>query len=366
MSPADPELDRIPASDLARASYRELPFYEPGRAPVELDLSDNTNLAGLPPTAAKILASAGAPAAAPLVTRYPSLWAGDLKEAIASYLGVPARCVVTGCGSDDVLDAAVRAFSVPGDSLAFPAPTFSMLDHLARVNALEPYAAPLAADLDVDVDLLLAPRARITYVCSPNNPTGTLVSPAAVDGLLARARGLVIVDEAYAEYAADDGAPELARRATTDGRLFVTRTLSKAFGLAGMRVGYGVGTPEIASAVEKSRGPYKVGRLSEQMAVAAMTDDLPWVREQAREVVGVRERFVAKLTGLGLRPIPSRANFVLVPVDDAARVASELRARGVGIRPFARAARVGDGVRISLGPAVVIDPVWPVFAEVLA
>lgn len=360
------EVRRAPAG-LPRASYAALELYEPGRSPVALDLSDNTNLAGLPPAAARCLARAADPKESALFTRYPSLWASELKTAIASYLGVPAACVTTGCGSDDVLDSAVRAFSEPGDRLAFPDPTFAMLPHLAHTNSLEPAAVPLVpGGFDVDAEALLAARARITYLCSPNNPTGTLASAGALDVILARAPGLVIADEAYAEYASPDGAPGLARRAASDGRLLVVRTLSKAFGLAGMRVGYGIGTPELIQALDKSRGPYKVGRLAELMATAALTEDLPWVRERAAEVVQARDRFGALLEGWGTPAIASHANFLLVPVRDARASAAALRAGGVGVRPFLSAPGIGDALRISMAPWSVLSEVVPIFEQVLS
>ncbi len=355
-----------PPGELARSTYAELELYEPGRAPVALDLSDNTNLVGVPPAAARVLAELAAPGSASSITRYPSLWAAELKAAVAAYLGVDAACVTTGCGSDDVLDSAVRAFSEPGERLAFPAPTFAMLPHLALTNGLEPIEVPLRGPHhEVDAEGLLAAEARITYVCSPNNPTGSLASSAAIDALVARARGLVIVDEAYAEYQAADGAPELARRAATDGRLLVVRTLSKAFGLAGLRVGYAVGTPALVTAVDKSRGPYKVGRLAERVATAALTDDLPWVRERAAEVRVARERFGDALRAAGRAPVPSHANFLLIPVEDAAAAAAALRARGIGVRPFRDAPGIGDALRISMGPWSVLEPVLPAVLEVL-
>lgn len=356
---------RLAPTELARATYGELALYEPGRAPVAIDLSDNTNLVGVPPAAARVLAELASPASAASITRYPSLWASELKQAIAAYLGVPAACVTTGCGSDDVLDSAVRAFSEPGERLAFPAPTFALLPHLALTNGLAAIEVPLRSDLDVDVEGLLGSEARVTYVCTPNNPTGTLASDAAMDALLARTRGLLIVDQAYAEYQASDGVPELTRRATNDGRLLVVRTLSKAFGLAGLRVGYAVGTPELVATVDKSRGPYKIGRLAERVAIAALTEDLAWVRERAAEVIEARERFAEALRGAGRRPIASQANFLLVPVEDATAAAAGLRARGIGARPFRGAPRIGDALRISMGPWSVLEPILGDVLEVL-
>jgi histidinol-phosphate/aromatic aminotransferase/cobyric acid decarboxylase-like protein len=156
----------------------------------------------------------------------------------------------------------------------------------------------------------------------------------------------VILDEAYAEFAGGS----VAASAPAHGRLLVVRTLSKAFGLAGLRVGYGIGAAALVAAVEKSRGPYKVSALSEHAAVAALTRDLDWVRARAAEAVAIRGRFARALAARGLSPLPSAANFVLVPVVDAAAVERAMRARGVAVRAFARLPRIGDAVRITVGP----------------
>jgi histidinol-phosphate aminotransferase len=327
----------------ARAAYRDIPLYAPLRAPAALDLSDNTNLAGMPPPAEKVLREAGAQ----LFTRYPSLWAGGLKRALAAYAGVPEECIVTGCGSDDVLDSAVRAFAEPGDTLAYPEPTFPMVPLFAKMNGLLPAPVPLKADGDVDAERLLAAGARITYVCTPNNPTGALASREALEQLLTRSRGVVLVDEAYAEYA---GGASLTREAPARGNVLVVRTLSKAFGLAGLRIGYGVGAPALVQEVEKSRGPYKVSALAEAMGTAALTEGLPWVLARVQEVVESRERLVGELRGLGLAPLPSAANFLLFPVPEALAVAARLREAGVGVRAFPALPGIGEALRLSVGP----------------
>jgi len=327
-----------------RASYRTLAAWPPAAAECAIDLGDNTNLFGVPPAAAEALRRAGAD----LVTRYPTPFADALRAALARYAGVAPGEITTGCGSDDVLDSAIRAFASPGGRIAFPAPTFSMLPAFARMNGLTPVAVPAGPGGSFDPERLLAARARIVYLCSPNNPTGTPLPRATVSTVLERARGLVIVDEAYAEFAGET----VAAAAPAHGRLLVVRTLSKAFGLAGLRVGYGIGAAALVAAVEKSRGPYKVSALSEAAAVAALTHDLEWVRERAAEAVAIRQRFARELSARGLAPLPSAANFVLVPVEDAAAVAGAMRARGVAVRAFARLPRIGDAVRITVGP-------WP-------
>ncbi len=338
--------DSRDALEFARECYRGIDLYAPNRAPCAVDLSDNTNLWGIPPAAERALRGA----AAATVTRYPALYAGALKQALADYAGVETAHVVTGCGSDDVLDSAIRAFAEPGMRVAHPEPSFAMIPIFARMNGLVPVPVPLGRDFDADADAFLETRAPIIYLCSPNNPTGNLLSPGAVEAIVARAPGLVILDGAYAEYAGEGEGARLSALALASGRVLVVRTLSKAFGLAGMRIGYGVGAPAVVAEVEKSRGPYKVNALAERAAVAALTEDLGWVREHVALAVEIRERLAAGLRALGLAPLPSAANFVLVPVPDAAETARRMRERGVAVRPFAGLPHVGDALRISVGP----------------
>ncbi|MHB1225468.1 MAG: aminotransferase class I/II-fold pyridoxal phosphate-dependent enzyme, partial [Gemmatimonadaceae bacterium] len=177
---------------MPRASYSQIDLYAPDRTPCATDLSDNTNLWGVPPHAARALADAGAAA----VTRYPSLYAVELKGALAGRAGVTAEMIVTGCGSDDVLDSAIRAFAEPGDRVAVPDPSFAMIPIFARMNGLEPVLVPLRDGTALDADAMLATGARIIYLCSPNNPTGNLLDPDDVARVVRDAPGMVILDEA--------------------------------------------------------------------------------------------------------------------------------------------------------------------------
>lgn len=341
-----------------RAAYHDIPLYSPGTATCAVDLSDNTNLWGAPPSALRVLRAAAEDA----VTRYPVLYATGLKAPLAAYAGVAADEVVTGCGSDDVIDAALRAFGEPGDRVAYPAPSFSMVPVFGRMSALEPVAVPLGGDWAVDADGLLATGARIIYLCSPNNPTGTVTARDAVLRVVERAPGVVILDEAYAEFAQESW----AARAPGWERVLVTRTLSKAFGMAGLRVGYGVGSRALVREVEKARGPYKVGALAERAAIAAFAHDLAWVREHAAEAVAVRERLDAALRALGLAPAPSEANFVFVPTPRAALLGRRLQEMGVAVRVFTGLPREvpelaagGEALRIGVGP-------WPLMEKMLS
>jgi histidinol-phosphate aminotransferase len=321
----------VPHLQSARTAYRDVPLYAVDRDPCAIDLSDNTNLWGMPPAAA-----AAAAAAATVATRYPGVYAGELKAALAGYLGVEPDMIVTGCGSDDILDSAFRAFADPGERVAYPDPTFPMVPTFARMNALVPTPIPMTTEWDVDAKAIVATNARIMYLCSPNNPTGRSLSRAAIVHIAAEAPGIVIIDEAYAEFADRSDIDLLAR----SDRLVIARTMSKAFGLAGLRVGYAVGAPALVTEIEKSRGPYKVNRVAEHAAIVALTQDRQWVAEHVALVRENRERLRRAIPNA----LASDANFVFVRTADAPAIARRLRTRGVAVRAF------HVGFRVTVGP----------------
>ena len=362
-----------PVSELARPEISALPLYAPDQAATRcaVDVSDNTNLWGMPPAAARALRETPSAEAA----RYPSLYSAPLKSVLRAYVGVADAAIVTGCGSDDVLDAAMRAFGAPGDAIAYSAPTFSMIPTFARVNGLEAVPIPLLDapnGYDIDPERLVAARAKITYVCAPNNPTATAVSRRAVEYVLAHARGIVVIDEAYAEFAAVTHVELVAR----SERVLVTRTLSKAFGLAGLRIGYGVGSPTLVGMLERARGPYKVNALAERAALAALDpggDALEWVRSHAALARENRAQLIAELRALGLPPLPSDANFVLVPTPLARELGRRLQTLGVLVRTQtdlprdleALRASNGEALRIGVGPWNLMESLLSALREVL-
>ena len=345
MSPARP-----------RPVLATVPLYAPDSSPVFLDLSDNVNLWGVPPAAARAL---GEPVRAqPSV--YPRSNPAELRAALAGYAGVSAAQVVTGCGSDDVIDGALRAFASPGEKVAYSAPTFSMLVSFARVNGLEPAPVPFGQDGDIDPEALLAQRAAITYLCSPNNPTGTGISPEALERVVSRAEGLVLVDEAYGEFSGVTAVPLLPRAP----HLLVTRTLSKAFGLAGLRVGYGLAAPEVVQVLEKVRGPYKVNVLGERAALAALDEDVPWVLQHVEAAVAIRERLRVGLEALDLRALPSSANFLCIPVPDSAALGRALLEEGIKVRVLRALPGIGDAIRVGVGPWEAMETLLSALREV--
>jgi histidinol-phosphate aminotransferase len=359
--------------DLARPEIRGLPLYTPDQSTTRcpVDVSDNTNLWGMPPAALRALRDTPASD----VARYPSLYSATLKDALRAYVGVESAGIVTGCGSDDVLDAAMRAFGAPGDAIAFSAPTFSMIPTFARVNGLESVAIPLrdsADDYDIDAEQLVAADAKLIYLCTPNNPTATAVSRSAVEYVVTHARGIVIIDEAYAEFATVTHDDLVARHE----RVLVARTLSKAFGLAGLRVGYGVGSPALVGLLERARGPYKVNTLAERAALAALSpgdDALGWVRAHAALARTNRVRLSDELRDLGLFALPSDANFLLVPMAGARQVGRRLQELGVLVRSLTDLPRDlavlrqsnGEALRIGVGPWEIMRQLLDALREAL-
>lgn len=342
-----------------RDSFRALKRYTPIEDPVEIELSDNTNLWGCHPDALPVMREA----VAGDISNYPQAYSSDLRDAVAAKFDVPGECVITGCGSDDVLDSTFRAVCGPGSGVAFPDPTFLMIPHLLVVNGLrgiplgDAYRPPSPRQLlDADADLI--------YVCTPNNPTGTALSRAWIDELLdgvGSTGPVVILDEAYYEFGVaspgyDPGDGSLVERALAVPRIMIARTFSKAYGLAGLRAGFGIAHPDLLGEVEKARGPFKVGLLAERAAAAALRDRSGWLEPTVREIVACREQLVAELQRRGGAPLPSSANFIMLPVPaPAVEVTRQMIDRGIAVRPFPNVPGVGEALRVTVGPPPVIE-----------
>jgi len=334
---------------------RTLGRYAESARGCEIDLSDNTNLWGAPPSAARILADAVSTG----ISRYPSAYSGELKAAIAAYLNVDAEMIVGGCGSDDVLDSTIRGVAEPGDTLVELSPTFTMVRAFANVSGLRVldvsrYSASVISSI-ATID------AKVTYLCSPNNPTGETLDLEMIEAVAREVSGIVIVDEAYIEFGGESAIPLLARC----DNLVITRTFSKAFGLAGLRIGYGVASPGVVERIEAARGPYKVTSVAERVAIEVLVNDIDWVRSTARTACNIREQFTRDLEEIGVSPIKSQANFVLIPVKDALAVSDELRGRGIAVRSFSNLESIGDAIRVTVGPQAVMTRFVEALAEVI-
>jgi len=273
---------------------------------------------------------------------YPDPEARALRERAAAVYGVPAAGILVGNGSDELLALLVRALVDPGDRVAYPVPTYSLYDTLVAVQGAEPVHVPFPEDFSLPPALADA-RARLTIVCNPNSPSGTLISTGRIQELARAVRGVLVVDEAYVDFARENAMGLVGRVAN----VIVLRTLSKSFSLAGMRVGLAFGDPELIAGLRTVKDSYNVGRLAQVTAEAALRD-LPAMRANVERICRTRARLVSGLTALGFAVPPSEANFVLArrPGVDLGPLARALAGREILVRHFGA---LPDALRITVG-----------------
>jgi histidinol-phosphate aminotransferase len=344
-----------------RPAVQQLPAYRPGRNPadlareigVERAVKLASNEVAFPPLPAVVEALA---AAAAETNRYPDNGAVVLTGALADRYGVDPGQIATGCGAVMLCQQLAQSYNDPGTSMAFAWRSFEMYPLLAQVAGARAVRVPLVpgrpggpADTH-DLDALAAAidgTTRVVFVCNPNNPTGTAVRRdelvSFLDGVPAET--LVVLDEAYREFVTDPEVPDGLELMRGRPNVAVLRTFSKAWGLAGLRVGYLIAEdPAVAEAVRKTHVPFSVSTLAQAAAVAALAS-ADEVRARCAAVVTERDRLTGALRERGLDVSDSQANFVWLPLGErTAEVAAALEARAVITRPFA-----GEGIRVTVG-----------------
>jgi histidinol-phosphate aminotransferase len=276
---------------------------------------------------------------------YPDPEATALRQRAGQVYGVATEQVLAGNGSDDLLTILFRACVDGPGQLAYPTPTYSLYDTLAQIQDALPTQVPFGPDHALPVDALLAAGSRLIIVCNPNAPTGTFTPLSTLRALAEQARGLVVVDEAYVDFAEASALSLLS----ACPNVVVLRTFSKSFSLAGMRIGLAFGSQEVMTELHKVKDSYNLDRLSQVAAIAAL-DDLPWMQANAERVRSARQSLTSALRELGLIVLPSQANFVLArtPTGDASALYAGLKAHGVLVRYFAKPS-LRDALRISVG-----------------
>ncbi|MFD3558633.1 histidinol-phosphate transaminase [Streptomyces sp. NPDC058686] len=279
---------------------------------------------------------------------YPGIFPDELTAALADKLDVPLSHVVTGPGSVGIYQQIGQAMLSPGDEVVYAWPSFEAFPIVVRMAGAVPVEVPLT-DETHDLEAMAAaitPRTSMVLLCEPNNPTGTAVGAAELKQFLDRVPDhvLVVLDEAYFEFYQAPGAPDGVELHRDRPNLVVLRTFSKAYGLAGLRVGYGVAHPEIAEALRKCAVPCGVGRIAEQAALAAL-DAEDELFEQVGRITAERERLREALGAQGWETPASETNFLWMPVgEESDRVAAALEQRGLLVRNFS-----GMGLRITVG-----------------
>lgn len=285
---------------------------------------------------------------------YPDPEAGALREALADYTGLPAERLLAGMGADELIDLVLRALLVPGDVVLDCPPTFGMYPFSTAVCGGRTVAVARRADFTLDVEAIervaaAEPRAKVLFVCSPNNPDGSVIDDLTLRRLLALPL-LVVLDEAYIDFAEAESVHSRLGWVETHDNLVVLRTFSKLAGLAGLRVGYGAFPAWLLPHLWKIKQPYNINVAAGLAAVAAL-EDRAWLAETVGRIVAERGRMVAQLAAFDyLRPYPSRSNFVLFRVEgrDARALKLALEREGVLVRYFNKPG-LQNCIRISAG-----------------
>lgn len=333
-----------------RADLHGLPTYKPGRRPAgdRRSFKLSSNESPYPPLPSVLDAIAEA---AHQTNRYPDLTASAVVEALAGNLDVPADHVVVGCGSVGVATQIVESFAGPGDEVLYAWRSFEAYPILVQVAGATSVQVPLTASAGHDLDAMAAaitPRTRVIFVCNPNNPTGTAVRRAELERFLDRVPSdcLVVLDEAYREFIRDPEVPDGIDLYRDRPNVAVLRTFSKAYGLAGLRVGYAVAHPDIADGIRMTYMPFSVSIVAQAAAIASLRPAAEKeLLERVDATVAERARVVETLLAQGW-PVPeTQANFVWLPTGPSTDAfAAECEQAGVVVRPFS-----GEGVRVTIG-----------------
>jgi len=239
---------------------------------------------------------------------YPEPLSDSLRSVAAAVYGVKPHNVIAGNGSDEILSILMRCFVGPRDRVALPVPTYSLYDTLIMIQQGEQISVDYSTDFALP-EALFSQNAALTFLCSPNSPSGTLVPLPAIERLARSIPGILVVDEAYVDFAESEGASALPMIRNLSN-LVVLRTFSKSFSLAGMRIGLAFASEEIIAGMMKVKDSYNLNRLSVIAATAAL-QDMPWMARNVRRIQRSRKKLTAGLGKLGYYVHPSHANFVL-------------------------------------------------------
>jgi histidinol-phosphate aminotransferase len=345
-------------SDLAPPHIRAIAPYQPGKPISELaremgkpeadivKLASNENPLGMSPKARAALA-----AEIETLARYPDGNGFVLKSALARRLEVTTQQIVLGNGSNDVLELVARAFLTSDASAVYSQHAFAVYPLAVQATGARGIEA-LALEYGHDPELMLEAidgDTRIVFIANPNNPTGTFVSGGDLHAFIAAVGEdvIVVLDEAYREYLADDERYDSVAWLDEFPNLVLTRTFSKAYGLAGLRVGYALCTPEVAEMLNRIRQPFNVNSLALAAAASALEDEAFLERSRRLNDEGMTQ-LTAAFHRMGLKYIPSRGNFVSVRVGDAATVNRRLLDAGIIVRPIGNYG-LPEFLRVSIG-----------------
>ncbi len=327
---------------IMRETTRDFVRYYNPKLHGEIRLDTNTNVLGSNPAAAEYLRTHTWD-----LNGYPDTYSGGLRSALGELYGLDPDCIIAGNGSDEMIDVLFKTFTNWGDDTAVPVPSYTLYDYFVRMNGGKAVPVDLTDDFQLDVDSIVGTGAKIVIVPSPNNPTGNSFRRSDLEDLLSRFDGIVVVDEAYSEYSGEN----MISHVCEFDNLVVTRTFSKAYAMAALRVGYMASNPRLAEMMASVKIPYSLNAISEGAAIAALKDQ-SFVKRSVDMVREQRPALIRGMQRLGFETFPSDSNFVLArsPIDHEALV-SGLRERGILIRDFGSKRRTENCVRPTVGTA---------------
>ena len=285
------------------------------------------------------------------INRYPDPFQLEVRRAIAKGCSVNPEMVFTGVGSDEIIDLLIRLFCEPGrDSIAILEPTYGVYGVAANINAVKTIPIELDDQFQIDVPRTIrtvGPNTKLIFLCSPNNPTGNVLNRKDIIALSKKTNAIVVVDQAYVEFA--PASDDLSRQVTNNENLVVLRTFSKAWGMAGIRLGYCVANKEIISWLLRIKSPYNVNAVTSQLAVNAL-QSRKFLKNATTKIIGERKRLAKELATLSgvIRVYSSNANFLLVAFEDAQKTFESLRRAGIIVRRRSEN-RLSKCLRITVG-----------------
>lgn len=349
-----------------RTALDQVPAYVAGKPPAPRDgvtvykVSSNENPHPPLPSVVEVIREA-----AEGVNRYPDMGVTALTDALAAHLDVPREQLATGTGSVGVLAQIIQSTCDPGDEVVYAWRSFEAYPIVVAIAGAVSVQVPLTDDQRHDLDAMAAAitdRTRVVLVCTPNNPTGPSVTHAELEAFLAKVPRdvLVVVDEAYLEFVEGEGEVDGLSLRREHGNVMLLRTFSKAYGLAGLRVGYAVAPEPVAEALRKTATPFGVNLIAQAAAIASLEakDELD---VRVKEIVAERERVLAALAEAGWQMTPSQANFVWFPLGErTADFVAACTEAGLSVRPYG-----SDGVRVTIGETEANDRLIEVAREFL-
>lgn len=331
-------------------------YYNPSCAG-KLRMDTSTNPLGCNPAARRAIMEC----ADMDLDQYPSTYSDGLRDELARFYSLDRDNFIVGNGSDEMLDILFKTFMEPGETVITAYPAYSLHGFFVRINGGKVTQIDLDEDFQLDVEGINSAKGKMVIICTPNNPTSNLLRAEDVRAVVEGCDRPVVVDEAYGEFAGESFMPLVDRYEN----LIVTRTFSKAYGLAGMRVGYMASNLEMANVMQTVKIPYSLNRVSERVAVASLQDQT-YVRQSVDTVNRERRHLNDGLTSLGFHVFPSEANFILFRSPrESSQLVSRLADKGVLIRDFGRLRRLENCVRTTIGTREMNDQLLAKLGEVV-